>query len=192
MLEGTRELEQVNLLKFAHSLCCILVACCFLVFVGAGLVTMCVFHQTSSHLPPHPTALDHRTSRSTPLISLSPLSLFLHSLIVFEISAPYFNYNAFLSLVHWLLISWLVFLSVQSPQWSLLLHSLIFRSPFPCVSSQCWISHMLSLWLKVYQPDAEPVRIPLLWSEPCSCNLRNLSSALCIFGSSRQMTVFST
>lgn len=145
---------------------------------------MCVFHQTSSHLPPHPTALDHRTSRSTPLISLSPLSLFLHSLIVFEISAPYFHYNAFLSLVHWLLISWLVFLSVQSPRWSLLLYSLIFRSPFPCVSSQCWISaaHMLSLWLKVYQPDPEPVRIPLLWSEPCSCNLRNLSSnQLCAF-----------
>lgn len=47
-------------------------------FLGAGLVTMRVFHPTSSHLPPtHPTALDHRTTRSTPLISLSPLSLFL-------------------------------------------------------------------------------------------------------------------
>lgn len=82
-----RELEQVNVLTLCkprlcgcsvwrvagHSSCCILVACCFLVFVGAGLVPMCVFHQTSSHLPPHPTALDHRTSRSTPLISLSSL-----------------------------------------------------------------------------------------------------------------------
>lgn len=40
---------------------------CLFVSVGAGLVPTCVFHQNSSHLPsPHPAALDHRTSRSTP------------------------------------------------------------------------------------------------------------------------------
>lgn len=65
-----------------------LLSSCLCVSVGAGLVTMCVFHQTSSHLPtPHPTALDHRTSRSTPLISLNLNSLF-----------PFFIHNA--SLYH--------------------------------------------------------------------------------------------
>ena len=72
------------------AVCCSLVACCLLVFVslGAGLVPMCVFLQTSSQLPsPYPTALDHRTSRSTPLISLSLFTQFC--LISLEFPPPH-------------------------------------------------------------------------------------------------------
>lgn len=62
------KLKTVSQLAVCHSLvaCCL---SCLCVSVGAGLIPMCVFHQNSSHLPPpHPTALDHRTSRS--IISL--------------------------------------------------------------------------------------------------------------------------
>lgn len=110
-----------------------LVACCLLVFcvsVGAGLVTMCVFHQKSSHPPPpHPTALDHRTSRSTPLISLSPFSLFLSSnLILFEFLVPHFIYNA-LSLHTCLTI-----LSQIPPPHLMAPCLLLFSPPSPCFS----------------------------------------------------------
>lgn len=65
---------------------------------------MCVFHQNRSHLPPfYPTALDHRTSRSTPLISLSPLPLFFS--LCFEFLTLYFIFTALESIMLFLGLS---------------------------------------------------------------------------------------
>lgn len=174
------KLKTVSQLAVCHSLvaCCL---SCLCVSVGAGLIPMCVFHQNSSHLPPpHPTALDHRTSRSI-------ISLLFHDFF------PSLNFlTPYLYIYCSITLSYHFFVHPLTTSDFFFLHVLLSLPVSPlrsCLTVRFWYqltfwppaSHYslpllpallgyLFLWVRVDWPNSGPVRIPLLWGEPCSGN----------------------